>query len=117
MPRQSSNPGRDPNNVPDPLPPARSRERRVQQLVFQAENLVEERIRNGTASPTEVVAIVRLGTEMERANVERIKMQTEYLQAQRDKTQSEALREELFSEAMAAMTRYQGRSSEHVTDI
>lgn len=96
--------------MPRILPPAKTRERRVQQLVVQAERLIEERIRNGTASPTEVVAIVRLGTAIELANIERVKMHTEYLQAQKAKAESETVREELFTKAMEAMSRYQGSS-------
>lgn len=107
MPKSASNSERSPEEIPPMLPPAKTRERRVQQLVMQAENLIEERIRKGTASPTEVVAIVRLGTEMERANIERVRMHTEYLQAQKAKAESETVREELFTEAMAAMSRYQ----------
>lgn len=92
------------------LPPARTRERRTQQLVNLAEDLVEERLRKGTASPTEVTAVLRLGTAQELANVERIKAQTEYLQAQRAKAESETVREEMFKEAMEAMSRYAGES-------
>ncbi len=62
-----------------------------------------------SASPTEVVAILRLGTESELANIERIKAQTEYLQAQRAKAEAETVRDSLFTEAMEAMARYQGR--------
>lgn len=109
MPKSRSSPGRDPDNLPPLLPPAKNRERRTQQLVAAAEKLIEERIHNGTASPTEVVAIIRLGTEMERANIERIRMHTEYLQAQKAKAESETVREELFTKAMAAMSRYQGQ--------
>lgn len=98
----------DDNVIPLRLPPARTRDRRVQQLVNHAENLIEERLINGTASPTEVVAIVRLGTELERANVERIKAHTEYLHAQRAKAESETVREDMFREAMEAMSRYKG---------
>lgn len=110
MPKSASSGGRSPEDIPMRLPPARTRERRVQQLVVQAENLIEERIRNGTASPTEVVAIVRLGTAQELANVERIKAQTDYLVAQRAKAESETFRQEKFDEAMAAMSRYAGDS-------
>lgn len=91
-------------------PPARTRERRTQQLVVLAEELVEERLRNGTASPTEVTAVLRLGTAQELANVERIKAQTDYLHAQRAKAESETVREEMFKEAMEAMSRYAGDS-------
>jgi hypothetical protein len=46
---------------------------------------------------------------MEEANIERIKMHTEYLKAQKAKAESETVREELFTKAMQAMSRYQGR--------
>ena len=65
-------------------------------------------MRNGTASPTEVVAVMRMGTEIEKANVERVKMHTQYLEAQKAKAESETVREELFNNAMKAMTKYQG---------
>lgn len=67
----------------------------------------------GTASPTEVVAAVKLGTAIEEANIERIRMHTRYLEAQEAKAKSETVREELFTEAIAAMTRYQGKTDEH----
>lgn len=92
------------------MPPARTRKRRTQQLVSLAEGLVEERLRMGTASPTEVTAVLRLGTAQELANVERIKAQTEYLIAQRAKAESETVRQEMFEEAMKAMSRYGGES-------
>jgi len=60
------------------------------------------------ASPTEIVAVLRFGTEQELANIERIKAQTEYLKAQRAKAEAETVNETLMSDAMAAMKRYQG---------
>ena len=84
----------------------------MQQLVGLAENLIEERLRHGTASPTETVAIIRLGTAAELANLERIKAQTAYLEAQRAKAESETVREEMFKAAMEAMSRYQGREAQ-----
>jgi hypothetical protein len=113
IPKSHARSGRDPDDLP-PLPaPAKNRERRTQQLVAAAEKLIEERIHKGIASPTEVVAIIRLGTEMERANIERIRMHTEYLQAQKAKAESETVREELFTRAMQAMSRYQGRDEDN----
>lgn len=94
------------NVVPIRRPPARSRERRVQQLVGYAEDLLEQRLLTGTASPTETVAILRLGTENEQVTNDRIRAQTEYLHAQRAKAESETVREELFTQAMEAMKRY-----------
>lgn len=96
------------NVIPIRPPPARTRVRRTQQLVMHAENLLEERLINKTASPTEVIAVMRLGTAIEEANVARIQAQTEYLKAQRAKAESETVREEMFSKAMEAMSRYSG---------
>ena len=109
MPKSRSSGERSPEEVPKRLPPARTRERRVQQPVTQAENLVEERIRKGTASPTEVTAVLRYGSAVETANVDRIKAQTEYLLAQKAKAESETVREEMFTRAMEAMSRYSGQ--------
>lgn len=112
MPKSAASPERDPEDIPMRLPPARTRERRVQQLVGMAENLIEERLRNGTASPTETTAVLRLGTEIERANIERVRMHTEYLKAQKAKAESETVREELFADAIAAITRYRPTEDE-----
>jgi hypothetical protein len=95
-------------SVPPRLPPARTRERRSQQLVSLAEDLLEERLRNGIASPTEIVAVYKTGAEIERANIERIKAHTAYLEAQKAKAESETFREQKFQEAMEAMARYSG---------
>lgn len=92
------------------LPPARTRVRRAQQLSNYAAALLEERLLDGTASPTEVVASLRLGTEMERANLDRTRAQTEYLKAQKAKAEAETVREEMFSKAIEAMSRYSGES-------
>lgn len=108
MPKSASSPEREPEDVPRRLPPARTRERRTQQLVYLAEDLLEERLRTGKASPTEVTAVIRLGTELEQVNIARIKMHTEYLKAQRDKAESETVREEMFTKAIEAMSRYDG---------
>lgn len=51
---------------------------------------------------------MRYGSEIERANIERIKAHTAYLEAQKAKAESETVREELFQKAMDAMSRYSG---------
>jgi hypothetical protein len=108
MPKSAGGYQRDPESVPPRLPPARTRERRSQQLIAYAEDLLEERLRTGKASPTEVVSVLRMGTEIERANIERIKAHTAYLEAQKAKAESETFREQKFQEAMEAMARYSG---------
>ena len=99
-------------DVPRRRPPARTSRRRVNQLVTLAQDLVEERMATKSASPTEVVAILRLGTEYEQLNNERIKAQTALLEAQRAKAEAETVSDSLFKDAMEAMARYQGRSGD-----
>lgn len=100
--------GNPPEALPIRRPPARTSMRRTRQLVVQAQDLIEERIQQKTASPTETVAIIRLGTETELANIERIKAQTELLKAQREKAQAETVSGQMFKDAMDAIVRYQG---------
>lgn len=80
----------------------------MQQLGQLAEDLLEERVRLGTASPTESVALLRLNSPTELANLRRIEAQTAYLEAQRAKAESETVREDMFQRAMEAMSRYSG---------
>lgn len=108
MPKSASSGPRDQEDIPNRLPPARNPERREQQLLVLAQNLLEERLRTGTASPTEVTAVYRTGTAIERANVARVEQHTKYLQAQEEKARSETVRQEMFENAMKAMSRYAG---------
>lgn len=80
----------------------------MEQLGSLAEDLLEERVRTGRASPTESVALLKLNDPIAQANLKRIEAQTAYLEAQRAKAESETFREEKFEEAMAAMKRYAG---------
>lgn len=77
----------------------------MMQLGSMAEALVEERIRNGSASPTEVTTVLRYTSTLEEANIARIKAQTAYLEAQRAKAESETVRQDMFDRAMEAFTR------------
>lgn len=108
MPKSSEGGERDPKDIPTRRPPARSQKRRAQQIGVLAQDLLEERLRTGKASPTEVVAAIRLVNEAELANIERIKAQTEYLIAQKAKAEAETVRDEMFDNAIAAMGRYRG---------
>lgn len=99
-------------NSPIKLPPATTDEGREKQLISMAYNLVEERLRNGTASASETVAILRLGTQRER--LEREKLAEE---VRLTRTKSEAIAQakeikEMMSEAISAFKRYSGSEEE-----
>lgn len=99
-----------PDDRPIRKPPARTSKRRAQQITTLAQNLLEDRLRTGKASPTEVVAALRLASETEIANIERIKAQTEYLVAQKAKAEAEMLNSEMLENAMRAISEYKGES-------
>ena len=91
--------------------PARSPEARENQLVSLAYDLVEERLRNGTATAAETVAILRLGTQKERQERELNQKKIELMQAKTEALQSAKRIEELYGAAIDAMRRYSGAAS------
>lgn len=97
------------------MPPkrqARTREEREQNLINAAMDLVEERIKNGTATSPEIVHFLKLGTTRE--EMERVKMEAEtrLLQAKVEAAASMANIETLYAEAIQAMKRYSGASED-----
>lgn len=77
-----------------------------------AQDLLMKRIEEDRASPTEVVAAVRLASELETANLARIKAQTELLVAQRAKAESEMLNSQMMEDAMKAISEYRGDTND-----
>lgn len=91
--------------------PARSPEARESQLVSLAYDLVEERLRNGTATSAETVAILRLGTQKERLERELNQKKIALMEAKTEALQSAKRIEELYGAAIDAMRRYSGASA------
>lgn len=98
--------------VPDissrkPSRKARSLERREDQLIALAYDLVEERIRNGTATSQETVEFLRRGSTKARLEKEIMEEQKKYMKAKTEAMESAKRVEELYSEAMTAFRSYQ----------
>lgn len=91
-------------------PPAKTSRRRAQQITTLAQDVLMRRLEEDRASPTEVVAALRLASETEMANVARIRAQTEYLVAQKAKAESEMLNSQMLEDAMKAISEYKGES-------
>jgi len=91
--------------------PARSPEARENQLISLAYDLVEARLRNGTATSAETVAILRLGTQKERLERELNQKKIALMEAKTEALQSAKRVEELYGAAIAAMRRYSGASA------
>ena len=90
--------------------PALTPEARDNQLIARAVDLAEKRLIEGTASSQEIVYFLKLGNTKSQLEIEKLKAENELLKAKTESMQSMKHIEELYAEAMEAMTRY-GASS------
>lgn len=88
--------------------PALTPEARENQLIALATDLVEQRLRNGTASSQETVHFLKLGTQKAKLEQEILKEQKDLIKAKTDSLKSAQRMEALYTEAMEAMRRYSG---------
>ncbi len=91
------------------LRPAMTEEGRENQLIAYAYDLVEERLRNGTASSQETVHFLKLGSQKTKLENEKLKKENELLVAKTEALQSAKRSEELFAEAIKAFGIYSGK--------
>ena len=94
------------------LRPALTPEARELQLISLAVDLVEQRLRDGTASSQETTHFLKLGSSRARLENERL---AEEIRLQKAKTKAIEAAEEntkLYAEALAAMRRYSGHADE-----
>lgn len=85
---------------------ARSLERREDQLIALAYDLVEQRIRNGTATSQETVEFLRRGSTKARLEKEIMEEQKKYMKAKTEAMESAKRIEAMYSDAMAAFSSY-----------
>lgn len=83
-------------------------ENREQLLIGLAYDLVEERLRNGTATSQETTHFLKLGSTRERIEREMLENQNEVLKAKADALQSQKRIEELYAQALSAFKEYGG---------
>lgn len=100
------------------FPPALTPEERDNQLITLATDLVEQRLRDGTASSQETTFYLKLGSQKERLEREILEKQKDLMVAKTAALQSSQRMEELFTEAMKAFKVYSGnQDAEDNTDI
>ena len=93
--------------------PAMTPEQRENQLIALTYDLVEQRIRNGTATSQETTHFLKMGSTKARAEYEKMKEEIQLLKAKTEALESQKRSEELFSEALKAMKSYTGGSDEN----
>ena len=92
--------------------PAMSPEARENQLISLAVDCAERQMREGTASAAVIVYFLKLGTEKERLEREKLKAENQMLQAKTQAIEDAKNEQELYINAIAAMKRYGGHAEE-----
>lgn len=89
-------------------PPARTPQAREQQLIAMAVDLAEKQIAAGTASAQVVTHFLKLGSERDKLEREKLTRENELLKAKSDAIASQQRVEQLYVEAMTAFKHYHG---------
>lgn len=89
--------------------PASTPEGRENQLINLAVEVAEEQLRNRTASSQVITHFLKLATERESLEREKLRREVEVLQAKVSQLASAKKVEELYELALAAMRRYSGQ--------
>lgn len=97
--------------------PARSPEARESQLIAMAYDLVEQRLRDGSATSQETTHFLRAGSTQHRLEMEKLRSENEALKAKTEALQSAKRVEELYSNALEAMRHYGGGSGDDYEDV
>lgn len=96
--------------------PAESREEREDQLIRLAYDLVEQRMKEGTASSQETCHFLKLGCSKERLEKAKLEQEVKLAAAKTKSIESMEKTEQLYAEAIAAMRRYAGSVDEEEDD-
>lgn len=91
-------------------------EARENQLIALATDLVEERLRNGTASSQETTHFLKLASTKARIEKELLEKQKELIEAKTQNLQSAKRIEELYNNALNAMRSYSGHGTDDCDD-
>lgn len=92
--------------------PALTPEGRENQLISLAYDLVEQRLRDGTASSQETTSILKLASIKEQLEQEKLRKELKMIDAKTQQLESQANIERLYSEAIKAMKTYSGQDDE-----
>lgn len=92
--------------------PATTPEARENQLIAAAVDLAEKQIREGTASAQVISHFLRLGSSRERLEQEKLAHENDLLEAKREALAAQARVEDLYANALQAMSAYTGQQPE-----
>lgn len=92
--------------------PALTPEARENQLISLANDLAERQLREGTASSQVISYYLKMGSQKERLERERLEEENKLLRAKTEALKSQKNMEERYIEAINAMKRYSGHGGD-----
>lgn len=106
------------SKTPPMMRPALTPEARANQMISLAMDLVERRLRDGSASSQETTHFLNLaaGKEIDALKVRLAQKDLELKEAKKQAIESQARIDELYSNALKAMQRYSGRENDEADD-
>lgn len=111
MPQGIKRQSKDISNFP--LAPALTPEGRENQLINLAYDLVEQRLRDGTASSQETTSILRLASIKEQLEQEKLRKELRMIDAKTKQLDSQTNLEKIYKEAIIAMKTYSGQAEDN----
>lgn len=83
-------------------------EAREDQLVSLAVDLIEQRLRDGTASSQETTTLLKLASRKSRVELELLEKQAELVKAKTENLRAQQHMDEMYAKAVSAMRSYSG---------
>lgn len=100
---------KQPTEPTEPLPPpATTLEGREDQLIAATMDLVERRIHDGTASPTETVHFLKAGSVQNKLALDKLRSENEVLKTRVREMESRTDSKDLYDKALKAFRGYAG---------
>lgn len=109
---EDGNPSPEHRHLDRPMRPALTPEARENQLISLAVDLVEQRLRDGTASSQETTHFLKLASQKNKMELERMKLENDLIRAKTQSLKDQADMKTLYADAIAAMRRYSGHEEE-----
>lgn len=98
-------------------PPVTTAEARERQLIGLATDLVEKKLRDGTATSQETIHYLKLATVKEKYEQDKVRAEVKLLEARVETMAQNGNIEKLYSEAISAFASYQtGEDQEDIID-
>lgn len=98
-----------------PMMPPRTEEEAEKRAIGLATDLAIEHLRNKTASSQIIVHFLKLGSQKEQAELEKVREEIELLKAKKKAIESSEEQEKKYEEVIRAIASYAGRDSEWET--